>query len=129
MYPENAIESLQPAQQAAKSPSSTANQFCSSCDKLKSGLMAFQVPCVLLSTHLGRDTRLLHAIKLAEKSIADKAEEGKEGNLMAASKDFRLNPSKATNSAFCCKGKVMRKCWCQTRCSVFAVPVSSSYHP
>lgn len=71
--------------------------------------MAFQVPCVLLSTQLGRDTGLLHAIKLAEKSVADKAEEGKEGSLMAASKDFHLNPSKAIDIAFCCKGR--RKCW------------------
>lgn len=41
--------------------------------------MAFQVPCVHLSTRTGRGAGLLRASKSAEKSIADKAEEKRKG--------------------------------------------------
>lgn len=58
-------------------------------------------------------------------SLTKQRKRGKEGSLMAASKDFHLNPSKATDSAFCCQGTVRRKCWCQIRCSLCCSYVKS----
>lgn len=39
---------------------------------------------------------------------SEKVKKAKEGNLMAISEHFHLNPTKAVDSAFCCKGEARR---------------------